>query len=80
MEWRSLHNDELDVGMYCSPNIIQVIKSRRWTGHVARMGGAAYRVFLGKPEGKQPLGRPRYRWRIIVKGIFKKRDGGYGMD
>ena len=51
--------------LYCSPNIVRVIKSRRmrWAGHVARMGEerGAYRVLVGKPEGKRPLGRPRRR-------------------
>jgi hypothetical protein len=46
--------------------IIRVIKSRRigWAGHVARMGEKrnAYRILVGKPEGKRPLGRPRRRW------------------
>jgi len=46
-------------------NIVRVVKSRRmrWAGHVARMGEgrAVYRVLVGKPEGKRPLGRPRYR-------------------
>ena len=45
---------------------MQVIKSRRmrWAGHVARMGEerGAYRVLVGKPEGKRPLGRPIRRW------------------
>jgi hypothetical protein len=49
--------------MYSSPNIIRVIKSRktRWAGHVACMGErrGVYRVFVGRPEGKRPLGRPR---------------------
>jgi len=49
-----------------SPNIVRVIKSRRmrWAGHVARMGEErrVYRVLLGKPEGRRPLGRPRLRW------------------
>ena len=49
-----------------APNIVQVIKSRRmrWAGHVARMGEEreVYRVLVGKPEGKRPLGRPRRRW------------------
>jgi hypothetical protein len=60
-----LHNEELHV-LYSSPNIIRQIKSRRmrWAGHVARMGEErnVYRVLMGKPEGKRPLGRPRYRW------------------
>ena len=62
---RRLHNEEINV-LYSSPNIVRVIKSRRmrWAGHVARMGmeRGVYRVFLGKPEGKRPLGRPRRRW------------------
>jgi hypothetical protein len=45
---------------------VRVIKSRRmrWTGHVERMGEGrgVYRVLVGKPEGKRPLGRPRHRW------------------
>ena len=52
--------------MYCSPNIVRVIKWRRmrWVGHVARMGEerGVYRFLVGKPEGKRPLGRPRRRW------------------
>ena len=64
-EWRRLHNEELN-DLYCSPNIVRVIKSRRmrWTGHVARIGEerGVYRVLVGKPEGKRPLGRPRRRW------------------
>ena len=52
--------------LYSSPNIVWVIKSRRmrWAGHVARMGEArgVYRVLVGKPEGKRPLGRPRRWW------------------
>ena len=67
-ECRRLHNEELN-GLYSSPNIVRVIKSRRmrWAGHVARMGEerGAYRVLVGKPVGKRPLGRPR---RIRVGG------------
>jgi hypothetical protein len=51
-EWRRLHNKELN-GMYSSPNIIRVVKSRRmgWAGHVARMGEVrgAYRILVGRP-------------------------------
>ena len=64
-EWRRLHNEELN-DLYSLPNIERVIKSRRmkWAWHVARMGEdrGVYKVFLGKPEGKRPLGRPRRRW------------------
>jgi hypothetical protein len=64
-EWRKLHNEELR-DLYCSPSIIRITKSRRmrWAGHVARMGEKrdAYRLLLGKPEGKRQLGRPRRRW------------------
>jgi hypothetical protein len=62
--WKKLHNDELH-NLYSLPNIVTVIKSRRmrWAEHVARMGEGrgAYRVLVGRPEGKRPLGRPRRR-------------------
>jgi hypothetical protein len=65
-----LHNDELH-SLYSSPNIVRVIKSRRmrWAGHVARMGEGRdiYRVLVGRPEGKRPLGRPRRRWEDNIK-------------
>jgi hypothetical protein len=64
-EWRKLHNKELR-DLYSSPSIIRIMKSRkiRWAGYVARMGEKrnAYRLLVGKPEGKRPLGRPRCRW------------------
>ena len=64
-EWMRLHNEELN-DLYCSPNIVRVIKSRRmrWVGHVARMGEerGVYRVLVGKSEGRRPVGRPRHRW------------------
>jgi hypothetical protein len=64
-EWRKLHNEELK-DLYCLPNIVRVVKSRRmrWARHVARMveGRGVHRVLVGKPEGKRPLGRPRCRW------------------
>jgi hypothetical protein len=54
-EWRKLHNEELR-DLYSSPSVSRIIKSRRirWTGHVARMGEKrnAYRLLVGKPEGK----------------------------
>jgi hypothetical protein len=60
--WRKLHNEEFH-NLYSSPSIIRIIKARRmrWAGHVARMGKKknVYRLLVGKPEGKRPLGRPR---------------------
>jgi hypothetical protein len=57
-EWRKLHNEEL-CDLYSSPSMIRLIKSRRmrWAGHVAQMGENrnAYRLLVGKPEGKRPL-------------------------
>jgi hypothetical protein len=54
-QWRRLHKEELHA-LHSSPNIIRVIKSRRlrWSGHVACMGERrrAYRVLVGKPEGR----------------------------
>jgi len=69
---RHLVNYALD--LYFSPNIIQVIKSRRMrlVGHVEHMGGrGACRVLVGKPEGKRPLGRYSHRWEIILRWIFR---------
>ena len=64
-EWRESHNEEVN-DLYCLPNIVWMVKSRRvrWAGHVARMGEGRgmHRVLVGKPEGKRPLGRPRHRW------------------
>jgi hypothetical protein len=61
-EWRKLHKEKLN-DLYCSPNIVRVIKSRimRWPVHVARMGEGERHVqgLVGKPEGKRPLGRPK---------------------
>ena len=78
-DWRRLHNEELN-DLYCSPNIARVIKSRRmrWARHVARMGEERreYRVLVGKPEGKRPLGRPRRRWVDNIKTISRRCDMG----
>ena len=64
-EWRKLHNEELN-GLYCSPIIVWVIKLRkvRWAGHVLCIGDrrGAYKVLVGKLEGKRPFGRCRCRW------------------
>jgi hypothetical protein len=63
-EWRKLHNDELH-DLYSSPSIVRIINARRMrlAGHVTRMGEKrnAYRLLVGKPEGRKPLGRPRRR-------------------
>jgi hypothetical protein len=62
--WGKLHNEGLH-SLYSSPSLVRMIKSRRTRleGHVVRMGAKrnAYRILVGKPEGKRPLGRPRRR-------------------
>ena len=69
-EWRKRHNEELN-DLYCSPNILRVIKSKRmrWEGHVARVGErmGAYKVLVGKIEGKTQLGRFRHIWEDNIK-------------
>ena len=69
------HDDDDDndtIKVFCSPNIVRVIKLRemRWAGNVARVGvmSGIYRVLVGKPEGRRPLGgRPRSRWEKNIK-------------
>jgi hypothetical protein len=82
-EWRRLHNEEL-IDLYSSPNIVRVIKSRRmrWAGHVARIGErrGAYRVLVGKPEGRRPLGRPRRRWEDNIKTDLREVGCGCVLD
>jgi hypothetical protein len=80
--WRKLLSEELH-SLYSSPSIIRMIKSRRmrWAGHLARMGEKrnAYRILMGKPEGKKPLGRPRRRWGGSIK-MDLREIGWVGMD
>ena len=62
--------------MYFLRGIIRNLKSSRlrWTGHVARTEQSrnAYKVFVGKPEGKRPLGRPRRRWEDNIKMYLRE--------
>ena len=64
-EWIKLHTEELH-SLYWSPNIVTVIKSRkiRWAGQVARIeeGKRSFKILIGKPTRKRPLGWPRRRW------------------
>ena len=79
-EGRRLHNEELN-DLYSSPNIFQVIKSRRmrWAGNVARMGEekGVYRVLVEKPVGRRPLGRPRRRWVDSIRMDLQEVRFGY---
>jgi hypothetical protein len=78
-EWGKLHIEKLHI-LYSSPNIIKQIKSRRmrWAGQVARMEEErnVYRVLMGKPGGKRPLGRPRRRWEDGIR--IDLREIGWG--
>jgi hypothetical protein len=71
-------------GLYSLPNIVRVIKSRRliWAWHVARMGEGrgVYRVSVGKPEGKRPLGRPRPRWEGNIRMDIQEVECGCEED
>jgi hypothetical protein len=86
-EWRKLHNEEVN-DLYSSLNTVGAIKKKkkkksrmRWAGHVARMGGGErrglYRVLVGKPEGKRPLGRYRHRWKDNIK--MDLQEVGWGV-
>jgi hypothetical protein len=80
-EWRRLHSEEL-YDFHSSPNIIQVIKSRRlrWARHVARMGevSGAYRVWWGDLREERHLKNPGVDGRIILKLVMENFDGGLG--
>jgi hypothetical protein len=81
-EWRKLHSEDLN-DPYSSPSIVRVIKLRRirLAGHLAHMGErrGIYRVLVGKPEGKRPLGRSRIRWEDNIK-MDLQEVGCVGMD
>jgi hypothetical protein len=78
--WRKVRNEEI-LNLYSSPNILRMIKSRRmrWTEHVEHMGqkSSAYRILLGKAEGKRQIGRPRRRWENNIKMHY--REVGWGV-
>jgi hypothetical protein len=80
-EWRKLHNEKF-TDLSPSPNINQVIKSikMRWVGHIARTreSRGAYRILVGKPEGKRPLEDSGVDGRVILKSMLKKWDVGHG--
>jgi hypothetical protein len=80
--WRKTHNEELH-NLYSSPSIIRMIKSRRMkcARHVARIGEKrnAYRILVGNPEEKRPVGRPRPRWVDNIK-MDHREIGWDGMD
>ena len=75
-----MQNEKLN-DLYSSPNIVRVIKSRRmrWAGHVAPMGEerGVYRVLVGKPEGRRPLGRHRRRWLDNIRMDLQEVRCGY---
>jgi len=79
-EWRRLHKEKLNY-LYSSPNIVRVIKWRRirWAGHVARVveERVMYRVLVGKPEGRRPLGTPRHKWVENTKTDLQEVGCGY---
>jgi hypothetical protein len=82
-KWRRTHNEELN-DLHSSPRIIWVIKLRRmrWVGHAGHMGKkrGAYRILVGRPEGRRPLGRPRCRWEDNIKMDLQDVGWWHGLD
>ena len=82
-EWRRLHNEELS-DLYCSPNVIRVIKSKRlkWLGHVACMGrGEVHTVFWwGNLRVRDHFVDPGVDGIVILRFNSRKWDGGHGLD
>jgi hypothetical protein len=78
-DWRRLHNEELVI--FISHHILfgDQIKNNYMGSHVARMVEDAYRVWMGRPEGKRQLGRSRRRWEVNIKMDFQEV-GCEGMD
>ena len=82
-EWdKKLHNEELN-DLYCSPNIVRVIKSRRmrWAVHIARMGerrGVYTGFWWRNLKEREHLGDPDVDRRIILRWIFRKWEGVVG--
>jgi hypothetical protein len=80
--WRKLHNEELH-NLYLSPSIIRMITSRRmrWARHLTRKWAKrnAYKVLVGKPEGKRPTERPRRTWEDKINVDIREIEWG-GMD
>ena len=82
-DWRKLHNEELN-DYYSLLHIMQMVKMRgmRWAGHVVHMEERrdAYRVLMGKPEEKRPLGRLRHTWEDNIKMDLQEVGWGHGLD
>jgi hypothetical protein len=80
-DWKKLHSEEFS-DLYSLPNIVRVVKSKRmrWAVHVALIGEGrgVYRVLVGKPDGRRPLGRPRSRWGNKIKMDLQELGGSSG--